>query len=61
MIPSPKMKDVFMDLHADAEPFLHGQGHRGFVAGAQNILEKITEKLVKVVPVYLILLIPALD
>ena len=29
MIPSPKMKDVFMDLYADSAPFLHGEAHMG--------------------------------
>ena len=45
MIPTPKMKDVFMDLHADAEPFLDGVAHRGFAVGAKNILGKIMPKL----------------
>ena len=44
MIPTPKMKDVFMDLHADAEPFLDGVAHRGMAAGAKNILGKIMPK-----------------
>ena len=44
MIPTPKMKDVFMDLHADAEPFLDGVAHRGFARGAKNILGKIMPK-----------------
>ncbi len=29
MIPAPKMSDVFMDLYATAEPFLHGKAHKG--------------------------------
>ncbi len=48
MMPTPKMKDVFMDLHADAEPFLRGVAHRGMAAGALNILSKITPKVVEV-------------
>ena len=44
MIPTPKMKDVFMDLHADAEPFLDGVAHRGMARGAKNILGKIMPK-----------------
>lgn len=47
MIPTPKMKDVFMDLHADSEPFLDGVAHRGMAVGALNILRKITPKLVE--------------
>ena len=39
MIPTPKMKDVFMDLHADAEPFLDGVAHRGFAVGAKNFVD----------------------
>ena len=46
MIPTPKMKDVFMDLHADAEPFLDGVAHRGMAVGARNILGKIMPKYV---------------
>ncbi len=38
MIPAPNMKDVFMDLQADHEPFLHGMAHKGMAIGAKNIL-----------------------
>jgi len=41
MIPAPKMRDVFMDLWADAEPFLGGEAHQGMSLGARNILTKI--------------------
>ena len=39
------MSDVFMDLCATAEPFLHGKAHRGMAIGARNILSKIQDKL----------------
>ena len=32
------MKDIFMDLQADHEQFLHGQAHKGMAIGAKNIL-----------------------
>jgi len=41
MIPAPKMRDVFMDLWADAEPFLNGEAHQGMALGAKNILNKV--------------------
>ncbi|CAB4070396.1 unnamed protein product [Lepeophtheirus salmonis] len=41
MIPAPEMKDVFMDLYADTEPFLHGHAHRGMAIGCRNIVEKV--------------------
>ncbi len=40
MIPAPNMKDVFMDLQADSEQFLHGKAHKGMAQGAKNILVK---------------------
>ena len=40
MIPAPNMKDVFMDLQADHEDFLHGKAHKGMAIGAKNILVK---------------------
>ena len=41
MIPAPNMKDVFMDLQADHEQFLHGKAHKGMANGAKNILVRI--------------------
>ena len=38
MMPAPNMKDIFMDLQADHEQFLHGQAHKGMAIGAKNIL-----------------------
>ena len=46
MIPAPNMKDVFMDLHAAADPFLNGQAHKGMAVGAQNVLKKSLECVV---------------
>ncbi len=48
MIPAPKMKDVFMDLYADAMPFLDGEAHMGMAMGARNIIGKIREEVSKV-------------
>ena len=45
MIPAPKMKDVFMDLYADAAPFLHGEAHMGMALGAKNVLNKTLDKI----------------
>ena len=42
---APKISDVFMDLCATAEPFMHGRAHRGMVIGARNILEKVHTQL----------------
>jgi hypothetical protein len=44
MIPAPNMKDVFMDLQADHEPFLHGKAHKGMAIGARNILSRCMDK-----------------
>eukprot|EP00096_Caligus_rogercresseyi_P013995 TRINITY_DN6551_c0_g1_i1.p1 TRINITY_DN6551_c0_g1~~TRINITY_DN6551_c0_g1_i1.p1 ORF type:complete len:480 (-),score=126.21 TRINITY_DN6551_c0_g1_i1:878-2317(-) len=46
MIPAPEMQDVFMDLYADSEPFLHGHAHRGMAIGCRNILERILPHIV---------------
>ena len=40
MFPTPKMKDVFMDLYADPEPFLHGQAHNGMVRQYSCIIDE---------------------
>ncbi len=48
MIPAPKMKDVFMDLYADAAPFLDGEAHMGMAIGANNILKKIRPEVERV-------------
>jgi hypothetical protein len=45
MIPAPNMKDVFMDLQADADQFLHGKAHKGMAQGAKNILVQINSKI----------------
>lgn len=45
MIPAPKMSDVFMDLHAKAEPYLDGLAHQGMAIGADNILQKCSMPL----------------
>jgi hypothetical protein len=37
MIPAPKMKDVFMDLQADAVQFLHGNAHMGMAHGRLSL------------------------
>ena len=47
MIPQPKMSDVFMDLAADAVPFIEGRAHKGMAVGTDNILAKATEALVQ--------------
>ena len=47
MIPAPEMKDVFMDLYADTEKFLHGHAHRGMAIGCNNILEKVLDLIVE--------------
>ncbi len=48
MIPAPKMKDVFMDLYADAMPFLDGEAHMGMALGARNIMDKIRPEVSRV-------------
>lgn len=47
MMPAPNMKDVFMDLQADAEDFLHGKAHKGMAVGARNILNRCIDCLVE--------------
>ena len=49
MIPQPKMMDVFMDLAADATPFLNGRAHRGMAVGSNNILDKCKDQLIQAV------------
>ena len=43
MIPQPKMSDVFMDLAADAVPFIEGGAHKGMAVGTDNILAKAAD------------------
>ena len=45
MIPQPKMSDVFMDLAADAVPFIEGRAHKGMAVGTDNILAKAADAL----------------
>ena len=45
MIPVPKMMDVFLDLAAEAVPFMEGRAHRGMAMGCDNILAKVSEAL----------------
>ena len=52
MMPAPKMADVFMDLYATAEPFMHGKAHRGMAIGARNILTKTNSLLREAVDQY---------
>ena len=47
MIPVPKMMDVFLDLAAEAVPFMEGRAHRGMAMGCDNIIEKASEALTK--------------
>ena len=47
MIPVPRMMDVFLDLAAEAVPFMEGRAHRGMAMGCDNIIEKASEALTK--------------